>query len=461
MKKITFLVALVCFTVSVFAQNPRTWILTDYTGPTKYDIINNGKEATAFTDAESDPDDQVALAMYMMMANKFDTRAIVLGSTSKNTQLKTLDLYQKAHGDAYAIDRKCMGTGYPENLNVKESSLTAGTNNKKFKLTDDYKTESTLPQTVKDLVNELARVDASNNAIYSSSKPLYVLVWGPMAEVAMATKHLIDNPSKSFLLNRMFVISHWTSSFLAQTGTPCSSFPSSKIQFNPANCRENCEACFYMHDQAIKSGAKFKFVDLGSIGQGGIVNGSTKYFTGGTSGVLGTEYKEFQKSKLGDLFVKSRFYSGHPDGSDCATFLALLGTYGVTLSGFNSNGDLTKAQEETALNAFNAKGVQLMKDLRVISDKAKTCTTTTTPPPATTTTFKAYPNPTTGVITLPEVVANDKITVTSVQSGTVVLTKTITTSGSTTLDISSKANGNYVIKIVRNGVTLTREITKQ
>ncbi len=457
MKKTKLLLAFLCLSSAVFAQDkPRTWILSDYTGPVDYKIINNGKDATAVTDADSDPDDQVALAMYLMMANKFDTRAIVLGSTTKNTQLKTLELYQKAHGDAYATDRKCLGDSYPENINVKESSLTAENANISFSTTKDYKPFEGLPKTVQDLINELGRVDASNNAVYTTSKPLYVLVWGPMTEIAIATKHMTDVTAKNNLLSRMFVISHWTSSYVSQMGTPCSSFNASETHFKPANCNENCPACNYMHDEAAKSGAKFKFVDLGSAGQNGIVSGSNGYFTGGTEGVLGDQYKEFQKSKLGDLFVKSRFYLKKPDGSDCATFLALLGDYGVKLSDYSSNGTLNKTVEEKAIANFKNNATKVLDELKTISNKASSCSTT-----GTSQTFRAFPNPTTGVITLPDALVNDEITVSSVTSGTIVLTKKVTVTASTNLDISNQPNGNYIIKLVRNNQSLTRQIIKQ
>ena len=125
-----------------------------------------------------------------------------------------------------------------------------------------------------------------------------------------------------------------------------------------------------MHSEAAKTGAKFKFVDLGSIGQSGVVNGSNSFFSGG---INGNPFKQFQKSKLGDLFVKSKFAFGKPDGSDCATFLAVLGTYGVKLSDFNSNGVLTESHETAGKNKFLNSASTLMQDLTNISNKAITC----------------------------------------------------------------------------------------
>ncbi len=63
----------------------------------------------------------------------------------------------------------------------------------------------------------------------------------------------------------------------------------------------------------------------------------------------------------------------------------------------------------------------------------KVCNSDTVDP-----TFKAYPNPTTGLLTLPEVYANDQINVVNVQTGSTVLTKKITQNGSIQLDITNQ-----------------------
>ncbi len=88
------------------------------------------------------------------------------------------------------------------------------------------------------------------------------------------------------------------------------------------------------------------------------------------------------------------------------------------------------------------------------------CTSTTSPISPDATTIKAFPNPTTGILTLPEVFANDQISVISEQTGNTVLSKTITQNGSTELNITNQPIGNYVIQIIRNNVRLTRQISK-
>ncbi len=86
------------------------------------------------------------------------------------------------------------------------------------------------------------------------------------------------------------------------------------------------------------------------------------------------------------------------------------------------------------------------------------CGTTSTPVE---TSIKAFPVPTTGILYLPEVYANDQISVVSVQTGTTVLTKKITSTGSSQLDITNQPAGNYIIQIIRNNQVLTRQIIKQ
>jgi hypothetical protein len=75
--------------------------------------------------------------------------------------------------------------------------------------------------------------------------------------------------------------------------------------------------------------------------------------------------------------------------------------------------------------------------------------------------LKAFPNPTTGIITLPEVLENDQIKVVNQLSGLTVLTRTIQQSGSTQLDITNQPAGNYIIQLIRNNQLLTRQIIKQ
>jgi hypothetical protein len=63
---------------------PYIWIQTDGTAITGF------TNDEAITDRNSDPDDQVALANYLMLANKVNTVGIVMGVTNRNTSRTTL-----------------------------------------------------------------------------------------------------------------------------------------------------------------------------------------------------------------------------------------------------------------------------------------------------------------------------------------------------------------------------------
>ncbi len=445
--------------ITVSADNttgkPNVWIQTDLTAVIKYPTITSSTTVSeAETDKDSDSDDHVALAQYLMLANKFNTVGIVLGVTNRDTKIDTKEFFDKTFRTAYTSDYACLSknfSGYPtpDSLNVMESSMTAGAGIRTFKNTPENKYDNydNLPATVKSLVNEL------KSDKYSASNPLYVLVWGGLDETAMAIKHL-QFTKNTAALNRLFVVSHWTSSFFAQ-GTP-------QNPFEVANCRSGREACDYVHNEAKKTNAAFKFVDLGSVGQGGIVSGYGKWFAGGLNG---DRAKQFRKSKLGDLMIISKFTQyGHPDGSDCATFYAILGSYGVKLSDYNSNGVLTEEDERAGVKAFAAKAEGMLDELLSISDKSFDCGSNggggSTDPVPVDTFLKAFPNPTTGILTLPEVLANDQIKVVSQLSGLTVLSKTIQQSGSTQLNISNQPAGNYTIQLVRNNQLLSRQIVK-
>ena len=357
------LLALVC--LQVVAQKPRIWIHTDMTAA--YDYSKTSSIAEAETDQNSDPDDHVALAIYLMMANKFDTKAIVMGVTNRNTNMNVLTFFNETFRPAYASDVECLNRelgGYPavEDIPAYESSLTAGNNKIEF---DDspigkYDSYSSLPATVKLLVDELKKDD------YSYEAPLYVLEWGGMTEAAMVIRHLQRN-NEIEALRRMYIVSHWHTSYTnTQSNNNCYS-GSDADKYGCANCNVNCEACRFVRNEAKKTDALFRWVDLASVGQTGIVNGYNNYFNGG---IDGSTYRQFQKSRLGDLFVKSKFAYGKPDGSDCATFYAVLGNYGVTLSDYNNNGQTTASQESSAMNKFKSRGHDMLDELMNISNIA-------------------------------------------------------------------------------------------
>lgn len=381
-KSLGSIISLLGISLSIQAQQkPTIWIHTDLTSATSYTVTSTTSEGE--TDQDSDPDDHVAMAMYLMLANKFNTKGIVVGVTNRNTTLNTKTFFDNTFIKAYETDVVQLNAkigGYPTADSLKkvtwESSLTAGSGFISFSNTpeDKYDSYNALPGTVKALVDEL------DNSSYSASNPLYVCVWGSMNEIAIATKYLIRN-EKMAALERLYVVSHWTSSFVAQ-GTP-------QNPFNVANCNSGRAACDYMHNEAKKTTAKFKFADLGSCGQGGIVSGSGSWFSGGLNGAKATALR---KSKLGDLAMKSKFVFGKPDGSDCATFYTILGSHDVKLSNFNHNGVLTQTDEQSAINAYKNSAPRIWDDLLAVSNAAAVVTSVRFAPRKT---YAISPNPST------------------------------------------------------------------
>lgn len=365
MTKLIITATLLLLSFFSFGQKPNIWIHTDMTAA--YSYSKNSSRAEAETDQDSDPDDHVALAMYLMQANKFNTVGIVMGVTNRNTNRNVLTFFNETFRPAYAKDVVCLNKeigGYPEaeDLPAYESSITAGSNRINFddSPVDKYDNYDDLPGTVKLLVDEL------KTEKYSYDDPLYVLVWGGMTEVAMAVRHL-QRTDNTQALNRLYVVSHWHTSYTnTQSSNGCYS-GSDAEKYGCANCNVNCESCRFVRNEAKKDDAAFRWVDVASVGQTGIVNGSNGYFSGG---IDGSTYNKFKKSALGELFVKSKFAYGKPDGSDCATFYALLGNYGVKLEDFNDNGQTTASQESTAKQNFKNKTHGLLDELMNISDIA-------------------------------------------------------------------------------------------
>ena len=272
---------LVLSTTNVFGK-PNIWIHTDGTAVTGYS--KNSSEAMAITDQGSDPDDQVALTQYLMLANRFNTVKIVMGVTNRNTQYNPEETFNAIYRPAYSeglasLNRVYGGYPPPESFDVVEASTTAGSQVIQFSDTPDdkYDNYNSLPGTVQDLVNELKK------EIYSYDNPLYLCVWGGMTEASMAVKHLIRN-NETAALKRLFVVSHWHSSYInTQSNNGCYSGELAEI-YGCANCNVDCDACRYLRNQAKEPGAAFRWVDCASVGQTGIVNGFNNFFTGGIDG---------------------------------------------------------------------------------------------------------------------------------------------------------------------------------
>jgi hypothetical protein len=227
-----------------------------------------------------------------MLANKVNTVGIVMGVTNRNTTKNSLTSFNNYQRAAYAQDYACLKTldeSYPapDAIPVYESSLTAGNTVIQFEGNNasKYDNYATLPKTVQLLVDEL------KSGKYSYSNPLYVFVWGGVSETAMAVKHLMRNGNTN-ALKALYVVSHWHTSY-TNTQSPNSCYTGTDAQkYGCANCNVDCDACKYLRDEAQKQTAAFRWTDVGSIGQTGIVNGYNNYFD---NGIGGAQYRQFQK----------------------------------------------------------------------------------------------------------------------------------------------------------------------
>jgi transcription elongation factor Elf1 len=299
----------------VVAQKAKVWIYTDMSDNT---IPGNNHMKTV-----NDPDDISGMAGYLLMANMFDTKGIVVTSTHRSEHKNSenqADWANDFFGKAYKKDvlnlNKNIG-GYPENIEfiqscIKESAEKYNSSTA-YQSLENYKTVALL-----------------KNEVEKSSEIINVFCWGSLTEPAILVNYCIAN--KRFdLLKKLRFIAHWTNSSLHQ-GT----------QEDPAkvaNCNEDRVACEFLKEQALKG--VITYFECGAIGQHGIVSGSPK-------GV--DYYNQFNKSNLGKIFSEGKFVQDAVDHSDAATYWVLLGNWGVSLKDISSNGtnlpEVEKKNEE-------------------------------------------------------------------------------------------------------------------
>jgi len=300
MKKIVLV--LVFMTSLAQAQKPKVWIYSDMSDKT----IQGKDHGTA-----NDPDDISGMAGYLLMANMFDTRGIVVASTHRSehkTSGNQADWANMFFGEAYKKDvaqlNKNIG-GFPSTVNFIQSSIKETAerydSTKKYSNLKNY-------NTVELLLKETEK----------SSDIINVLCWGSLTEPAILVNYCLTN-NRSDILNKLRFIAHWTNSSLHQ-GTI-------EQPWKVANCNEDRGACEYLKEQALNG--LITYYECGAIGQHGIVSGSPK----------GLEYFDlFKKSNLGKIFVEGKFAHNSVDHSDSATFWVLLGNWGVGLNDIASNG---------------------------------------------------------------------------------------------------------------------------
>jgi len=294
-------------------RKPAVWIYTDMSdktipGPNHMGTLN-------------DPDDISAMAAYLLLADQFDTRGIVVASTHRAEHATTPDQAAWADGLIGAAFRaesphlnRLLGGGFPADVRFTESGIKAS--GEKYDPSRRYTSLQPYP-TVRALFEEARREPAGGL--------INVLCWGPLTEPAILVNHAIATGNHEVLAKLRF-IAHWTDSPLHQ-GTP-------EHPENVANCREDAAACAYLKRMARER--RIDYHECGAIGQHGIVSGSPKgaaYFDG------------FKVSRLGRIFAEGKFVHNSVDHSDSATFWVLLGQWGVTLQHIPPDGTNSPPRE--------------------------------------------------------------------------------------------------------------------
>lgn len=322
------LALLIALPVSAKQNKPNIWVYSDMTDP---------RDERANGHPKNDPDDMVSLAALLLSANRYNIVSIVLGSVHFNNVKDTMPFVNEVYRAAYRADIKKLEKHYPgfqKDILFQHSSITKNAVPEKFDSNKNYSDLSKY-DTVKQLVD------------YAKDNAVYVMSWGSLTEPAMAIKHLLDVGDKKTLANITF-ISHWTKSYLKSAlQKDLRQFP-----YDVSNCSADRSACDYVHEQAAQHKA-VKFIELGSIGQTGIVDGSKKY----------GKIEIFEKSRLGQIFIHAKYYGLKPDQSDASTHWVLSEQFGFTLDDFKTDGRMTAAQELKNKDTFFKLAPSIMDDL--------------------------------------------------------------------------------------------------
>ncbi|AWB66328.1 hypothetical protein C2869_07725 [Saccharobesus litoralis] len=306
------------------SDKPNVWVYSDLSDP---------RDRRSGGHPQTDPDDIVSLASFLLNADRFNIVSVVVGSTNRINLQNPMPFVEQTFVNAYRSDIKRLQQQFPNaqsEINFQWSSLTQKTNPHQFNPKRDYSDLSEF-NTVKQLIN------------FAKNNPVAVLSWGPITEPAIAIKHLLDTGDHKTLSN-ITVISHWTKSQLSQGSV--------EQPFKVANCWDDYPACDYMHQIALKE-PNVKFIEVGSAGQKGLVNGSVNF----------EQMEQFENSRLGQLFLRGKFYYGKPDQSDAATHWLLTNLYPVNTQTYPNDGSLSIDQERDNVKRFYDAAPAMMQDL--------------------------------------------------------------------------------------------------
>ena len=310
-------------------KKPIVWIYTDMSDKT---IPGPNKEGTL-----NDPDDISAMAGYLLLADRFDTRGIVVASTHRSAHRNSADQAdwaQKYFGEAYKEDLINLRQKYPDfpsSVTFTESSIKDSA--EKYDTQRDYSK----------VIHRYASVTALLDLIEKEEEIINVLCWGSLTEPAILVNMCI-NSGREALLKKVRFIGHWTDSSLHQG--------SHEHPEDVANCREDAAACSFM--KTVARQGMITYFECGAIGQHGIVSGSPK----------GLDYfNQFKHSRLGEIFATGKYAHETVDDSDCATYYVLLGEYGVSLSDIPHDGTNSPEIEKNNEMIFRSNAAAIREEL--------------------------------------------------------------------------------------------------
>ncbi|QBG46992.1 hypothetical protein EGM51_06135 [Verrucomicrobia bacterium S94] len=325
-----FVVLLLCGIVGGTSAKPAVWIISD--GADKTLERAPGKHIT-------DPDDISAIAAYLLMANEFDTRAIVVGG-NLNSQPHQRELSMKKWAEdlflkAYLADLPKLNAalgGYPDRIRFIESYTWK--NPEKYNPQKRYLSLENYPS-VMALFQELEKTEGK----------LYILCWGTQSEPALLISHCLTAGRKDLLKKAVF-ISHWTNSYF-HVGTM-------DKPWRTHNAWADEDATAYVKKRA--EAGDIVFYECAAIGQAGIVEGSPRG---------AAFYDQFKASHLGRVYRHGKYapWLKTVDDSDSATFWVLLGTYGVTLNDIAADGTNSPDTEKRNEAAFFKAAPEMRKEL--------------------------------------------------------------------------------------------------
>lgn len=309
---------------------PKVWIITDMSDKTL--------EGDNHVGTINDPDDISAMAGYLLMANEFDTKGIVVASTHRSRHRDSpnqADWANRYFGEAYRqavipLNKK-LG-GYPTTLSFMQSSIKE--TGQLFDPSQKYESLDELPS-VKALLTATQKL--------TENEVLNVLCWGSVTEPAILVRHC-QSTGQEGMLDRLRFIAHWTNSTLHQ-GTP-------EQPEQVANCREDLAACRFLKSVAVQG--KIQYFECGAIGQHGIVGGAPK----GQA-----YYDQFRVSGLGKIFATGKFVRGIVDHSDSATYWTLLGDWGVSLADIDPKASNPTSTEQANERKFRDNSRRIHDEL--------------------------------------------------------------------------------------------------